>query len=43
LRIEPVQHGADFLPDAFAGTADQDTFLIEVEMGIIWEFYREPL
>ena len=43
LRIEPVQHGADFLPDAFAGTGDQDTFLIEVEMEIIWEFYREPL
>ncbi len=40
LRIEPVQHGADFSPDAFAGTGDQDTFLIEVEMEIIWEFHN---
>jgi hypothetical protein len=40
LRIEPVQHGADFPPDTFSGTGDQDTFLVEVELEIFWEFHR---
>jgi hypothetical protein len=40
LRIEPVQHGADFSPNTFAGTGDQDTFLVEVELEIFWEFHR---
>jgi hypothetical protein len=34
-----MQHRRDFSPDAFTGTGDEDTLLVEVESKAFWEFH----